>query len=179
MQRTGEWMQTVSGNAYWPGDPRADEVRIEDIAHALSMLCRYGGHCSRFYSVAEHSVLVSQVVPARFALVGLLHDATEAYVVDVPRPLKHMLVGYEPIEKLNWLAIAARFDLPTTLPPCVKVADNAVLLAEKAVLMRPAPAAWQIPGEPADVPIVGYAPERARRLFLDRFHSLCKERVTA
>jgi hypothetical protein len=181
MNRKGEWMQTASGNAYWPADPLPSEVRIEDIAHALSLLCRYGGHCSRFYSVAEHSVLVSQVVPERFALVGLLHDATEAYVVDVPRPIKHMLRDYADLEAANWRAIAHRFDLPEQMPPCVKVADTAVLPAEKNVLMTTRPGEWEAanPGDPARVSIVGYAPERARRLFLDRFHSLYKQESTA
>ena len=66
--RKGDWMQTYTGRQFWPIDPRANEVHIEDIAHALSMMCRYNGHCRTFYSVAEHSVLVSQHVPPEHAL---------------------------------------------------------------------------------------------------------------
>jgi hypothetical protein len=165
-------MQTASGRAYWPLDPRADEVFIGDIAHALSNLCRYGGHCRKFYSVAEHSVLVSQVVPPEDALAGLLHDAAEAYCIDVPRPLKGYLAGYEDIEHRNWRAICQRFGLPVELPASVKLADNAVLLAEKAALMLPQPMPWNVPGTAAPVLVEGYTPADARYLFLDRFDTL-------
>lgn len=68
--RRGDWIQTFTGRRFWPLDPRPEDVCIEDIAHALSLKCRFGGHCTRFYSVAEHSVHVSNYVPAEFALWG-------------------------------------------------------------------------------------------------------------
>ena len=77
-ERIGDWIQTYTGRQFWPLDPRVDEIHIEDIAHSLSMRCCYGGHLTDFYSVAEHSVLVSLHVPQEFALWGLLHDAAEA-----------------------------------------------------------------------------------------------------
>lgn len=170
--RRGNWQQVFTGRQFWPIDPRADEVDIRDIAHALSLQCRYAGHCERFYSVAEHSVLVSHVVPRELALMGLLHDATEAYVIDVPRPLKPFLTGYAEIERNVWIAIADRFGLPHDMPREIKDADNAVLLKEAEEIMKPHPAPWCIPGRPAKVKINCLAPGGAERLFLARFNEL-------
>lgn len=172
--RVGNWMQTFSGRQFWPLDPRPDEIFIVDIAHALAMACRYGGHCERFYSVAEHSVLVSQVVPPEDALAGLLHDASEAYVADVIRPIKPALSGYKEIENRVWLAIAARYGLPAELPASIKLADNAVLLSESVQIMKPHPAPWCVPGEPANVIVRGLRPEIAKAHFLARFAELTK-----
>jgi len=172
--RLGDFMQTVSGRVYWPIDPRSDEVDIRDIAHALAHQCRYAGHTRRFYSVAEHCVLVSQVVPPADALHGLLHDATEAYCVDVPRPVKRYLAGYAEIEARNWLAICERFGLDATLSASVHTADNSVLLAEKAALMPGGDMPWGIAGKPAAVVVQGLSPLRARAAFLRRWRELAQ-----
>src|SRR5580692_700756 len=116
----GDWIQTATGRQFWPMDPRPDEIFIDDIAHALSMLCRFGGHCLRFYSVAEHSVLLSRVAPQKHKLWALLHDASEAYLVDVPRPIKPMLVGYKAAEEKIQRAIAVRFNLHFGIPEDIK-----------------------------------------------------------
>lgn len=170
--RRGNWMQTYRGSQFWPLDMRPEDIFIEDIAHSLSMICRFGGHCERFYSVAEHSVLVSQVVPPELALLGLMHDATEAYVGDVIRPLKPALTGYAAIEHNVWLAVCARFRLPGSMPDEIKAADNAVLLTEQIALMKDAPAPWCVGGEPADVNVIGLPPEDAEEWFLERFVEL-------
>lgn len=170
--RIGDWMQTYRGGQFWPLDPRPEEVFLEDIAHALAHICRFGAHCRRFYSVAEHSVIVSLVVPPEDALCALLHDAAEAYVADVPRPLKKSLTGYREIENRVWLAVAEKFGLAAELPVSVKAADNAVLLAEAAQVMAPAPAPWLIPGDPAAVSVNGHSPAVAKELFLNRFAEL-------
>lgn len=164
-ERKGDWMQTFTGRQYWPLDPRASEVDIVDIAHHLSMICRYCGACSRFYSVAEHSVGVLYVV-GRQRLVGtpditynvwrhaLLHDAPEAYCHDLIRPIKRCVEGYAEIEGLNHDAICERFNLRGLTPEqalLIKQADNAMLLAEQAALMRPAPAKWAPIEVPADM----------------------------
>jgi len=176
--RKGNFMQVWTGGVYWPLDPRAEEVFIEDIAHALSMQCRYAGHVERFYSVGEHSVHVSHIVPPHMALLGLLHDATEAYLVDVPRPVKRHLLNYKEIEQLNWLAIAERFGLPETLPPEIHRADAAMLPTERAALMKPLPEhdaqAWAMGDmQPlADVQIEGWSPRYGKEAFLRRYREL-------
>jgi uncharacterized protein len=177
VSRRGDWMQTVTGRRFYPLDPRPSDVCIDDIAHALAHQCRFGGHSCRHYSVAEHSVLVSYVVPPEDALHGLLHDAAEAYVVDIPRPLKVALHDYKPIEGYVHHAVFKAFGLDPLLPESVHVADNNVLLAEREVLLNTLAGMWSIPGEPADVTIRKFwtllqFPYFAKRLFLKRFHEL-------
>jgi len=108
----------------WVGlPPQPHEIYIGDIAHALSRICRYGGHVLDFLSVAEHSILVSELVPERFALEGLLHDATEAYVGDMIAPLKRIIPSFRDVEDKVWHSVAVHFKLPIVLPPEVKEAD--------------------------------------------------------
>lgn len=150
MNRKGDWMQTYTGRQFWPLDPRASEVCIEDIAHALALQCRFAGHCSEFYSVAEHSYRVAQYLvgqghPVGTCLIGLLHDASEAYLVDVPRPLKPHLKEYGPAEEAVMAAVFERFDLRWADEKehgIVKHADNALLATEARDLMAPLPAPW-------------------------------------
>lgn len=170
--RVGNWMQTYSGRQFWPLDPRPEDICIEDIAHALSNICRYAGHCERFYSVAEHSVLVSLCVDRELALTGLLHDATEAYVSDVIRPIKPHLTNYSSIENSVWVAIAKKFGLPVVLPPEIKKADTGVLLAEAEQNMKTPPADWCVSGEPAEVKLLCLLPAYAKDAFLNRFRHL-------
>lgn len=168
--RTGDWMQTVTGKQFWPLDPRPEDFDILDIAAALSKQCRFGGHCDWHYSVAQHSVYVSHQVPPEHQLAALMHDATEAYCIDVPRPLKRSLIGYDKVEARIWQALATRFNLPLVLPACVHEADESVLLAEKAQVMRPGPA-WTLDtkAEPAPIKISMWTPDQAREAFLSRF----------
>jgi hypothetical protein len=171
-QRTGDWLSTASGRKFWPLDPRADEVHLGDIASALSKACRFGGHCAWHYSVAQHSVYVSHRVPQEYALIGLLHDATEAYCADVPRPLKKHLVGYAEIESRIWLAVAERFGLPVQIPEEVHEADDAVLVAEMQQLLVRDPD-WKLPDvRPADLLVSMWTPDQARAAFERRFREL-------
>lgn len=172
MDRHGDWMQTFSGKQFWPLDPRASEVDIVDIAHSLSHQCRYGGHCDRFYSVAEHSVYVSRMVPPEHALTALLHDATEAYCVDVPRPIKRFLTNYQEIEMHIWFAIAEKFGLPRIIPEAVHAADNAVLLAEMTQIMKAPPAEWKVQGTPARVEIKCLSPNEAKARFMGEYFKI-------
>lgn len=172
--RVGNWIQLHSGRPFWPASPRASDIDIHDIAHGLSNLCRYGGHSNRFYSVAEHSVLVSYVVPPEHAMEGLLHDATEALgLVDLPKPVKDMLPEYHELEQTVWLAVAERFNLPANQTLAVREADMAVLLAEKPQLLEESPAPWSIPGKPADIgPLRCWSPKEAYLRFIQRYVEL-------
>lgn len=173
-------MQTYTGKAFWPLDPRPEEVDIQDIAHALGSLCRYTGHCRDFYSVAEHSVEVSKLVPPEHALCALLHDAPEAYCNDIARPLKRNMPEYKGIENRIWEAVADRFKLARDMPAVIHAADNAILAVEIKLLMKAAPAglAWGKFENPAidttGVRIECLSPRRAKYAFLDRYVELTK-----
>ena len=170
----GSWMQTFTGRQFFPLAPRADEVDPVDIAHALSMICRYGGHTTRFYSVAEHCVLMSHAVPKEHALAALLHDATEAYVGDMVRPLKHHMGAYRAIEHGVMFAIAVRFNLPSVeMPGSVKDADNRILLDERAALLTEPPVAWQQDDLlPLGVNVSGWGPAYAEYQYTERLAEL-------
>lgn len=170
--RRGDWMQTASGRQFWPLDPRPSEIYLEDIAHSLAHQCRYAGHCREFYSVAQHSVLVSHAVPPEHALWGLLHDASEAYLVDVPRPVKPFLPGYREAEAAVMRAVCVRFGLPFEMPGTVKVADERVLADEKHQLMADGPCTWNLRYPPLGILIDPLPPAEAKALFLERFERL-------
>jgi hypothetical protein len=136
-------MQTIGGKAFFPCDPRPIDITIEDIAYALSHVCRFGGHCTEFYSVAEHSVRVAQAIKVSGGtqdeiFAGLMHDAAEAYVGDMVWPLKQApeLAGYKKIERRVEDAIAERFGLAKELPAIVKKFDLVLLSTEKRDLMN-------------------------------------------
>jgi 5'-deoxynucleotidase YfbR-like HD superfamily hydrolase len=110
----GRPIATYSGGRLHPLDPLAEEISIEDIAHGLANTCRYGGQCRFYYSVGTHSLYVSRELSAEFGvetqLYGLFHDAAEAYVTDVPRPVKGELDGYDDIESQLLEAVWGRSD---------------------------------------------------------------------
>src|SRR5690606_26884872 len=139
---SNDWMQVYSGEPFYPLAVKPEDIHITDIAHALGMVCRYGGHCRRFYSVAEHSVLLSHTVDPEHALWALLHDATEAYLGDVVRPLKHQLPGYIAAELRLETAIATRFGLPGLMPDQVKEHDTRIVVDEREQLMAPSRLHW-------------------------------------
>jgi len=173
-QRKGDWIQTYTGKQFWPLDPRPEDVDIKDIARSLSMQCRYNGHCARFYSVAEHSVLVARQASPKNRLAALLHDAAEAYLCDLPRPVKHSVSGYAEAEAAVERAIAERFGVTWPWPDEVKYLDTCILHDEKAQLMRPEPAPWRLPGEPLGVRVECWSPERARTEFMSAVHAYCE-----
>lgn len=167
------WILTRSGRKFDLANPTADMVDPTDIAHSLSMQCRFNGHTRHFYSVAQHCVLVADLVPAEHQLAALLHDATEAYVGDLVRPLKEgmgqyygnlgIACVYAATEDRVWQAICDRFDLDPILPACVKHADLAALATEKRDLMPEHPEPWPcLEGvEPNAVPIDPWQPSQA------------------
>lgn len=167
--RNGDWIQTFTGRAFYPLDPRPEEICFADISHALSHLCRYGGHSRHFYSVAEHSSNLCEYFLSRrereLARWALLHDASEAYLVDVPRPLKPSLPAYRVHEARLMSAICARFGLPDEEPEAVREADRRILTDEARALMAPPPMPWATEAEPLGVSIIGVRPDVARTTF--------------
>ncbi len=173
--RKGDWMITRTGRAFWPLDPRAEDIAIEDIAAALSKLCRFGGHSVKFYSVAEHLVHCASKAPAGFGLAALMHDASEAYLSDVIRPIKAHLTNYKTIEAELERVIAEKFGLPWPMPPEVKALDEAIIADEKEQACAPSPpiawSHWNNDTKPLGVTIQFWKPKRAEREFLRAFHS--------
>lgn len=175
-----DWIQTYTGKRFFPLDPRPEDIDPVDIAHALSMLCRFGGHCSRFYSVAEHSVLMAKHggTTHHERLWLLLHDAAEAYLVDVPRPIKRQLPVYQAAEVKLLQAIAARFELPYSrsdrvYPEYVHEIDNRILLTERRELMVDGVHRWAIDDwDPLPVTIHGWDWGVAESVFRDQLHAL-------
>lgn len=171
--RVGPWIQAYGGRPFYLLDPRPEDVDIGDIAHALSLLCRYTGHVREFYSVAQHCVYVSHECDPNHALDGLLHDAAEAYVADMSTPLKEVLPEYRRIEARVHAAIAERFGIAKVPPECVRRADRAVLFAEVPVLMEPSWQPWAYTGLAAPGLVVEpWSPREAKARFMERWAQL-------
>jgi carbon storage regulator CsrA len=173
-----EWIQTYTGRAIWPCCPDAKDINAEDIAHALSLKCRFQGHCKYFYSVAQHSVIVSELVPHTYRLHALLHDANEAYLPDVPAPIKDLIQGWRDIEDVLQSCINEKFGV-LGLPDAhlyVDDADSIALATERRDLMNPPPYRWnQIEGIEPDKKIIhAWTPERSKIEFLTRLKKWSK-----
>jgi 5'-deoxynucleotidase YfbR-like HD superfamily hydrolase len=170
------WIQTYTGKAFYVLDPQVADIDIKDIAHALSMQCRFTGHSRYFYSVAEHSVGVSKNGPKEFALWGLLHDASEAYLTDLSRPLKQysdLGARYREVEDRLMAVICEHFGLQLQEPPEVKVADKRMFQTERRFLMRDSASRWNETEEPYDnYRIVAMYPNDAERAFYKRFEEI-------
>jgi uncharacterized protein len=174
----GPFIQTVSGRRVNPFEPDPAELEIGDIANALANQCRFGGHCFPYLSVAQHSCVVADLMLERGgsaddALWALLHDASEAYLVDLPHPIKHRSeLGrlYAEAEKPLQDAIIARFELSPEPPASLKPLDRAVLATERRAVSDEA---WHWPEldgfEALDLEIDPWPPERAKEEFLERF----------
>jgi 5'-deoxynucleotidase YfbR-like HD superfamily hydrolase len=170
------WIQTYTKQRFTPTNPSANTIKIQDIAHSLSMQCRFNGHCSKFYSVAQHSVLVSYLCNIEDALAGILHDASEAYLSDVSRPLKQSGKMDSYIEYENKLQgmIYETFGLDSKMPSSVKIADDIMLATEAEQLMAPLRNDWVNSQPPAPFMINPLSPALAKEIFLKRFSSLYK-----
>lgn len=168
---------THSGRYFSFADPGAHDYQISDIIWGLSHLCRFTGHFKKFYSVAQHSVIVSYMVPPQDAYEGLMHDASEAYLGDVSSPLKAMLPDYKVIEHRTEEAIAKAFGLRYPFPDSVKLADMRVLSTEKRDGMQVQPEDehyWPRyePYPPSVLKIKPVSPAAARKMFQQRFNEL-------
>lgn len=183
-KRRGDWINTYTGKKFYVLDPQSEDVDIEDIAHALSMMCRYNGHTQIFYSVAEHCILLAQRarelgMDPLIQLHLLMHDSAETYIGDMVRPLKHDLSmsNYRAAEDAVEYAIQSRFKMDNwKWLSTVKEMDNAILYDEATVLFTNPPDAWPMNYAPGiGVDIVGYSPNMARCTFLELFHNLMQE----
>lgn len=185
----GHWMQTFTGRAFYPLDPRLEDIDPVDIGHSLGMQCRYNGHVKRFYSVAEHCVLMSDyflelsALPSNgltpeagreLALWALLHDAAEAYIGDMVRPLKLHMPDFCRVDDLMTTVIAARFGLRgVSIPREVKAVDTRILLDERAALLGTPPGDWALNGlQPLGVEIRAWGPTEATVEYLGRLAAL-------
>lgn len=177
-QQDRSWIETFTGRVATPLNPTLGMLCIEDIAQGLAHECRFNGHVREFYSVAEHCVRVSWIVPRQFALEGLLHDAAEAYLKDIPSPLKKQpqYAEYRKAEKRLEACIAAKFGLTTWDSVPVKAADGILCATEKRDLKRPAPRAWAKMPEPwANGTILPWSVDDARAMYLRRYADLVME----
>lgn len=169
-----DFIRTSTGGVYWPRSPRWNDVQPEDIANALAKLCRFTGHTRVFYSVAEHSVHVSRLVPQTMALEALLHDAAEAYVNDLSSPLKRGVAEYNQIEHDNHYAIRLRFGVETNGLQELDKADKRMLHLELAHLFPGPHKGWEPPPLPRELQVstLGWSWEQARDAFASRLDQL-------
>jgi hypothetical protein len=179
MNPSEPYIETASGTAFHFDDPPAEEILIDDVAHALSHICRFNGHTQRFYSVAEHSLLIARWLerqghPPLVCYTGLLHDAAEAYINDLPRPIKYAMPEYRAMEKTIELAVAVRFGTTYPVPPVIKEADARIILDERRSVMNPRSRnKWVVDDlEPLGVMVVGWEPGVAKSHFLNEYHRL-------
>jgi len=165
-----DWMSLASGQKFYPLEPKKTLYTIDDIAHSLSLQCRFNGHTKRFYSVAEHSIHIARWLQReghnRFVVrTGLLHDATEAYLGDLVVCIKHLLPDYKKFEEsLNQCFVDA-FGMQHPFPDIVKEADQRILVDEKKALMN-SKDVWPCDDwSPLGVKIEGWPPHRAEYEF--------------
>lgn len=169
-------VELFTGKMFWPLNPITEDIDIIDIAHALSNKCRYTGHTSKFYSVAQHSVLLALVVSDEYKLEALLHDATEAYLPDIASPIKEHFNGFKEIEERLHVAIADRFNLLWPLPREIKRLDKKILRDEKWVLMHSQGRFLFGSTDRVGIPIVPWSPVDAEKEFLNAYDRLIKPR---
>jgi uncharacterized protein len=183
----GPYLQTVSGRWVDPFDPDPEQIELADIARALANQCRFGGHCRTFYSVAQHCVIISELIEeaggsADEALAALMHDAAEAYLGDLPHPIKHrseLGTAFREAEQPLEQTIRARFAI-TDPSTAVKRVDRALLATERRTFSAET---WHWPElagvEPLDVMIDAWSPDEAAEAFACRFEELDARRRSA
>lgn len=172
------WIQTLTGARFYPANPQLNDIHIRDIAGALARQCRFGGHCPRFYSVAEHCVLLARHVEKttlNLALTALLHDASEAYLVDIPRPIKSYLGGYSEMEDRVMRTISLKYRVVWPLPQIIKNDDLAILSDEREQNMAPidaSPEEWGNILPALGIKLQFWDSVRAEKEFLEYFYYL-------
>lgn len=164
--------QTYSGKKFEFLNPAPDTIAIIDIAHSLSMICRFNGNTTSHYSVAEHSLWVESKVSEPFKKQALMHDASEAYIADLVRPIKKVLPGYNELEEVIMRAIASKYGFEWPMSPEVKEADDRMLMTEKRDLILKTDFEWGVDYVPYDDIIVPSSQTDAKNRFLMRFQEL-------
>jgi 5'-deoxynucleotidase YfbR-like HD superfamily hydrolase len=176
MIKHDDWIQTYTGKRFYLLEPTEDMIDIKDIAHALSMNCRFAGHVRDFYSVAEHSVNVSLICNKENKLAGLLHDASEAYIADIASPFKPFLTNYKELEDGVMKVISKKYGFQYPFNPDVHEADVAQLKEEAKNLLNDYPTwadedRYATPTKAYGVLPQSLTPKEAESLFLTAFES--------
>ena len=187
--KKNEWIQTYTDKKFYAFDPKPEQICIEDIAHALSNVCRFSGHCNRFYSVAEHSWIMAEEMIHEYDATDdeimwcLLHDASEAYIQDIPAPFKRFFPDYKECEDRIMKAVANKFGLSYPIPKAVKKLDIGILKTEREQLFditHPKTFAMEdiwgierVDVEPIDRKISCWVSEAAEVNFLEMYETVC------
>jgi hypothetical protein len=167
-----DWTQTYTGKKFCFRNPTLQDISIIDISHSLSNICRFNGHCKQFYSVAEHSVYLSrQFDNSQLAMEALLDDAAEAYIGDMPRPIKNTeeMLPYREIEKKIDDKIRIKFDLSSERNQQIIDMDTRLLITERNQIMSRPPDDWGIKAEPLKIKIQCLSPSEAKEFFEQRY----------
>ena len=173
------WIDTYTGQRFTYFSEDTDSIVIEDIAHGLANICRFTGQCRYFYSVAQHCVMATHLVPANLKLQAILHDSAETYISDLPRPLKQLFPEIKALEKNILKRIFIKFNVPFPEDPLVKIADEQLLFAEAEKLFTKGTSEWEcnikhkLKSNPFE--FVGFwEPKLAEMRFLETFYHLYK-----
>ena len=165
------FITTYTGKKMHYLNPADDEIDIHDIAHALSLICRFGGHCKEFYSVGQHSLGVMELVPDEYKLEALLHDAAEAYISDLPRPIKNDLPRFKEIELVIEEAIVKKFNITNRNHGVIKMADNIMLATEARDIMANITDWMELP-EPRNESLALMPSSMTEHFFLEAFYKM-------
>jgi hypothetical protein len=175
------FVETYTGRKFYPALPRVEDLTILDIAHALSLKCRYGGHTRTFYSVAEHCVVMALFarhlgLSARVQYHLLMHEGGEGYLPDVPRPIKHFFPDLIVMEKNLDATVREWSGLDHELPPELKEFDSRIIRDERMQVLTPSGNKWQTDElVPLGVICQGWTPAVAEVNFLQAYQTISRE----
>lgn len=174
-----DFISTPSVERFYFLDPKVEDIRILDIAHALSLTCRFGGHCSIFYSVAEHSIILAKILEDEGAepltvLAGLLHDAEEAYLPDIPHPIKARMPEAQAIYRTLEKIIDLKFNILDADWTRIRSLDRRLCITE-AKALGVWNKHWEDAGRPLDVKLFLWSSDDAKQLFIINFLELSEK----
>ena len=181
MMKVENYIEVYGGGKFDWDDILSNKANINVIAHSLSYQCRYAGHCKEFYSVAEHSILMARAIlrdtgNPTLAYEALMHDATEAYVCDIPRPMKALLPKYQELEAEVHKVISRDFGVPEVMTKVVKEYDSRIVKDERAAVMCRSNNVWFIDSlKSLNVEIKFLQPRYAKTEFLNMYDDLTRE----